>query len=68
LGTVVPRSAKSSTSHDKAKQHLFLKKEEKKKENPKEKDPRCSQELLNRNSDEFRLLWEFGTDTTGLVT
>jgi len=36
------------------------KKMKRKKDNPKERHPRCSHsELLNRDTDEFILLWEF---------
>jgi len=41
-----------------------LKKKEKKKENPKERHPRWSEvdRLLNRELDEFILLWELSED------
>jgi len=43
---------------------ILLKKQEKKKENPKERHPRWSavDSLLNRDIDEFILLWELSED------
>jgi len=43
-----------------------LKKKRRKKENPKERHPRWSavDSLLNRDIDEFRLLWELAVDAT----
>ena len=61
----VPRFEQSSTAHNLSKATLILlKKKGEKKENPKERHPHWSavDSLLNRDIDEFILLWELSED------